>query len=306
MITTLTGENSYNLSIALRHLIDDFVTSYSDLSVERLDGDEVDLGTIKQALNRVGLLSPHQLVVLRTPSKNKQFLEMHAMLLSALAITTDLVIVEPKLDKRLSYYKYLKQSTNFQEFPELDQHALALWLRETASDQKGSLSLVDARHLIERVGAKQQLLAQELNKLLLYDRNISHQTIDLLTELMPQSSIFELLEAAFSGENSQTLNLYAQQRQLKVEPQQIIAMITWQLHVLSIIKSAGDRSIDQVAQEAGINPYVLRKSNIIARKLSLAELKKRVSELVNIDQRIKRSLVDADEALQHYLLSFDG
>jgi len=304
VITTLTGENSYAWGEVLSQLIDDFVANYSALSVERLDGEEVDLASIQQALTRIAFLSTHQLLILRTPSKNKQFLELYESLLSTIADVTDVIIVEPKLDKRLSYYKYLKQKTDFREFPQLDQHALAHWLTKTAQDQKGSLNLSDARYLLERVGTNQQLLINELNKLLLYDRQINRQTIDLLTEPIPQSSIFELLEAAFNGKNSQTLHLYSQQRLLKVEPQQIIAMIAWQLHVLSVIKAAKDRGSDQIAQEAGISPYVLRKSYVITHKLNLAELKKRVSDLMTIDQRIKRSLIDPDEALQHYLLRF--
>jgi DNA polymerase III delta subunit len=167
----------------------------------------------------------------------------------------------------------------------------------------GSLNLSDARYLVERVGANQQMLFNELEKLLLHDPKITRQTIDLLTDANPQSTIFQLLEAAFAGHTKRALSLYAQQRAQKVEPAQIIAMLTWQLHVLAIIKTAADRPTDVIAREAKINPYVLNKSQTIARDLTLSHLKKLIADLLRIDTRTKRTNIDPDEALQHYLLT---
>jgi DNA polymerase-3 subunit delta len=146
------------------------------------------------------------------------------------------------------------------------------------------------------------LVANELEKLLLYDAHITRQNIELLTEATPQSTIFELLEAAFAGNTKRTMQLYQEQRILKVEPPQIVAMLAWQLHVLSLIKAARERSADAIAAEAKISPYVVKRSQAIARKLTLAELKTLVSDLLNIDVRSKSSALDADEALQNYLL----
>jgi DNA polymerase III delta subunit len=137
----------------------------------------------------------------------------------------------------------------------------------------------------------------------LYDPKITRQTIDLLTEPTPQSTIFQLLEAAFAGNSRRAMQLYAEQRALKVEPSQIVAMLAWQLHVLAIIKTAGERGVDTIANEAKLNPFVVRKSQSIARNLSLARLKKLVSELLKIDVASKRTSIDPDEALQHYLLA---
>lgn len=303
MITTYTGENSFALGKALRELINNFITEHGDLTLERLDGEETDFADIQQALTNLPFLATKQLVILRAPGKNKRFVEQFEQLLSTVPETTDVIIVEPKLDKRLNYYKFLKKQTNFREFQALDQGGLAQWLTVVAKARHGSLSHADARYLVERVGISQQLVAHELDKLLLYDPQITRQTIDLLTDPVPQSTVFELLEAAFSGRSRETLDLYAQQRALKVEPQQIIALLTWQLHVVSVIKTAGDRTIDQIAQEASMSPYVVRKSQTIATRLSLAKLRSLVAKLAIIDRRLKRTSLDADEVLQHYLLN---
>lgn len=302
MITTLTGGNSFGLQAKLRELVSAFVAQNGDLALERIDGQETELVKITEAINGLPFLSAKKLVVLREGGANKQFAESAEQILSDLPESTNVILVEPKLDKRLTYYKFLKKHTDFLEFNALDVNGLVRYLTDTAKEQGGSLTPADARYLVERVGANQQLLSNELDKLLLYDKQISRQAIEIMTEPTPQSTVFQLLEAAFAGQTKKALSLYAEQRALKVEPQQIIAMLAWQLHVLAVIKTAGDRQTGQIASEAKINPYVLGKSQGIARDLSLQEIKRLVSDLLEIDAASKSTNLDTDDALQLYLI----
>lgn len=303
MIITLTGENTFGLQAELNKLVAAFVAEHGDLALERLDGEEAELNRIREALTSLPFLASRKLVVLRRPGAGKQFAEEAATLLAGVPETTDIIIVEPKLDKRLSYYKFLKKSTDFREYPPLDIGGLAHWLNTLAKEQGGTLSSGDARYLVERVGTNQQLLANELEKLLIFNPVITRSSIDTMTEATPQSSIFTLLEAAFAGRQHEALALYRDQRAQKVEPPQIIAMLAWQLHVLALIKTANERSADAIAAEAKLSPFVVRKSQSIARKVSLGRLKTLVADLLTIDARSKRQSLDIDEALQNYLLN---
>lgn len=303
MVVTLNGENYFGLKAELDSLIADFLAENDELGLERVDGQEASLEKINEAVSSLPFLASKKLVVLRQPGANKQFAEAVEQILGGVPETTDVILVEPKLDKRLSYYKFLKKKTDFREFPELDPNGLARWLSDTAKQRGGELNITDARYLVERVGANQQLLSNDLEKLLLYAPKITRQSIDELTDPAPQSTIFQLLEAAFAGNTKRVLSLYAEQRALKVEPPQIVAMLAWQLHVIAILKAAGGRNIDEVAREAKINPFVLRKSQGITRQLSVSDLRALVTDLLDIDVRSKSTNLDIDEALQHYLLS---
>lgn len=299
MIRTLTGANSSALTTAVQQYQAAFVAEYTDMGLERVDGQEVDVQRIHEALTSLPFLASRKLVVLRAPSGNKQFLEKYEALLEGVPDTTDVILYEPKLDKRLAYYKYLKKHTEFTEFAALDANGLARWLVDAS---EGSLSSTDARYLVERVGTDQQLLSNELEKLRLHSPKITRHTIDLLTDQTPQSTIFELLDAAFRGNHRRAAALYAEQRALKVEPQQILAMLAWQLHVLAIIKTAGNRSAEGIAKDAKLSPYVVKKSQGVAHNLSMREVTGLVSDLLSIDMQSKRTMLDLDDALQHFLL----
>jgi DNA polymerase-3 subunit delta len=316
VITILTGTNNYLLRAELKRQVEAFVAEHTDMALERLDGDEATFERIQESLQSLPFLASRKLVVLQAPGSNKQFAEKAADLLKELPETTDLIIVEPKLDKRLAYYKLLKKQKGFTEFGELDEMGLARWLVAEARQKDAQLGLADAKYLVERVGSNQQVLAGELEKLSLYVQSpgpggtarggggdISRTDINNLTVAAPQSTIFQLLEAAFAGNTRRALELYGEQRALKVEPQQIIAMLSWQLHILALVKAAGNNTpSDTIARDAKISPYVVKKTAGIARGLTIARTRQLIGDLVTIDERLKRESLDADDVLLEYLV----
>ena len=303
MITILTGENSFMLQQELRRIVGDFVAEHTDMALEQFDGEEAEFDRMRESLQSLPFLASRKMVVMRAPSANKQFAEAAESLLSELPETTDVVIVEPKLDKRTAYFKLLKKQKDFKEYSELDTPQLGRWLSSQAKEQGGSLPIGDATYLVDRVGANQQLLSNEIHKLMNYDRTVTRQVIDLLTDKTPQSTIFELLDAALSGQHKRALELYQEQRAMKVEPQQILALLGWQLHVLALVKTAGERDPAEIAREAKLNPFVVRKSQGVVRRMSLAELKTLIHEVFLLDIRLKSESIDADEALQNLILA---
>lgn len=273
------------------------------MALEQVDGEEAAFDRIREALQSLPFLASKKLVVLRNPGANKQFLEAAEDLIKELPETTDLIIVEPKLDKRTVYYKLLKGEKGFIEFKQLDGSGLSRWLVQTAKERGGELKQTDAAYLVERVGANQQLLDNELQKLLLYKPVITREAIDALTDKTPQSTIFELLDAALAGDSRRALQLYQEQRAMRVDPQQIMALLGWQLHVLALVKTAGERDTGQIAREARLSPYTVGKAQKITRHMTLPQLKKLINDTLKLDIRLKSENIDADEALQNLILT---
>jgi len=302
MVTTLTGTNTFMLKNELRMRVQAFMAEYGDIAIERCDGEEATTDQMRAALQSMPFLSPRKLVVLREPSAQKTFAEAIADILKDIPETTDVVIYEPKLDKRSVYYKTLKKDTTYVECNDLDGPALSSWTVALVTSWSGKLTMSDAHLLIDRVGSSQEGLQHELEKLFAYNQHITKENIVLLTEETPQSTVFALLEAAFAGKTDRTFVLYKEQRALKVEPQAIIALLAWQLHALAVVKAGEGRSVDEIAREAKLNPFVVRKTQGLAKRLPLATLKQLVSDLLELDMQLKRSSIDADEALQLYLL----
>ena len=166
----------------------------------------------------------------------------------------------------------------------------------------GSLSASDARLLVDRIGTNQLILMHELDKLLAYNVHITRASIELLTDRTPQSSVFELLDAAFSDNIKRTMQLYNEQRSMREEPQKIMAMLIWQLHILAIVKAGGNRSAEIIAKDSGLNPYTVRKSQNLAQRITATKLKQMIRDLRTFDVRLKSESLNADEVVRYYFL----
>lgn len=287
----------------LGELTSKFTAEHGELALERIEAEKADVQSIVDAVQSLPFLAARKMVVVSGLSANKADMEMIEQIISSVGETTDLIIVEPAPDKRTSYFKVLKKQTQLEEYAQLDLHLLVEWLAEEAKNGGGELSIADANFLVERLSANQQMLAMELEKLLTYEPKITRANIELLTEPAPQSKVFELLDAAFGGNKKRAQKLYDEQRAQKVEPQEILAMIGWQLRLLALAKLGKGRTASQIAKDAGLNPYPVTKAMYLASKMDEAKLKTLVDEAFKLDWRAKSTALDLDEALKTYIIS---
>jgi DNA polymerase III subunit delta len=301
MVITLSGSNLFALRRRLNELVNSFVKEHGDLALERIDATEVDVQLILDALQNLPFLATKKMVVVRGLSQNKQAAEKIEQIISAAGEDTALILYEPVIDKRTAFYKTLKSKTLAEEFNEMDAHGLAKWLVDEAISRGGELTLADANYLVDRAGTDQAMVSNELDKLIIYNPKITRENIDLLTDPLPQSKVFELLDAAFSGRKRRALELYEEQRAQKIEPQAILAMIAWQLQLLALTKYADGKSTATIAKDVGMNPYPISKAANLAHKLDEEKFNKMVNFAYEIDLKSKTTALDLDEALKTYI-----
>lgn len=303
MVVVLTGSNSFALKAELKKLIDDFEARHGEFGVERIDAAETELGRLIETVSSLPFLASRRLIILSDPSKNKLLGENIEQFLDAVSDTTDLIIIEAKFDKRLSLYKTLKKQTDLKEFNELDERAMSAWLASEAKERGGQISLADANYLLQRSGLNQMSLSNELDKLLAYEPEVTRQSIDLLIEPLPQGSVFDLLDAAFAGRRAKAMKLYEDQRRQQVEPQAIMGMIAWQLHVLAVVKFNDKGGPEAIASRSKLNPFVVRKTLGLSKNMTAQQVRNLIKRALELDIRLKSEQIDADDAVQHFLLT---
>ncbi len=299
---TLTGVNAYLVDKDLASLKAKLGPE-SDLGTTRIIGLETSLEDVTLELNSYSLFSKLRLIIIYGGSKIKGFDEYIQSSDFDLPASTILVLVEPSLDKRKGYFKFLQKNTDFRQFNKLSQLELVKWISSYVIKNDGDISTSDAGYLVERLGDDQLLLAQELDKLILYSKNINRKSIDELTEQSPSSTIFELLDAAFSLNPKKALRIYNEQRLLKVEPEQILAMLSWQLNTLAIYLSSKKLTSSQILSKSGLSPYTINRARQVATNLTLSNLKSFVRELATLDLASKTVNLDLDEGLKNFIAS---
>jgi len=302
-ITTLTGSNRFALREALKKIVEDFTSEFDAYGVERFEADNTEFPKIMDSIASQPFLTEKKLVIIEDPGANTDVKDKIEQILDSTSESTILVFFEPKIDKRGSLYKTLKKRTDFKEFNDLDEQQLASWVADTAKERGGSIQPTDARLLVQRTGLGQAGLSNEIDKLLSYNPNITKDSILLLTEASPQGTVFDLMDAVFRGDLKKVMSLYESQREQQVEPQAIMGMLAWQVHTMAVVGAQQSQDVNAIAQATGINPFVVRKTLSLTNKHSLKEIKDLVHKTLELDIRLKSESIDADEALQEYLIS---
>jgi DNA polymerase-3 subunit delta len=303
MIITITGDNHYQVRAEARAIISGFITEHGSFSVERFAAAEAETEHILSAISGGSLLSPRKLVVIEDFETSKELVDKTEQLVAETPDTTTVLIIINKLDKRTTYGKLLKKASDFREYTTLSPQETTAWIVQTAQEKGGQIDRPTAQYLMEYVGTSGELLANELDKLILLDPHITRATIDQLSERQPSSTVFELLDAGFNGHQKRALQLYDEQRRQQMEPTGIIGMIGWQLHTLALLKTAKDKAPADIAKDAGIHPFVVQKSVKLAQRMSLTKLKQLVHHAVVLEEQLKNRTMNADDAVKHYILS---
>lgn len=291
MIITLTGENTYAATQAERQVASAFVAKHGANGIERIDAEELDAARLPDLFQGATLFASVRLVVLKNISANKQIQEPLTEILGNAASDTTVVIADPHLDKRTKLYKFLKANTNFQEFAPLDEHKLVAWVQKRVAEANANISKPDAQYLVQRTGHDQWRLHHEIDKLVSYQSDLNRHVIDSLVEPSPEGNAFELLDAALAGQSQKVTNIVAA---LKTEedPYKLFGLLASQVHALAVVAAAGGKSPDIIAKEAGLHPFVVRKTQPIARRMGLQQVQKIAQYVADCDWHLKSTGAD--------------
>ena len=293
MIYTLTGSNTFALSTRLTAL--EQAARDSGAGIEKIDASTLDSPLdIVTVVSSVSLFEPQKLIIIRSLHSIAEHIEQ---VIERTHENNTVVFVEPGLDKRSKLHKYLKETTDYSEFSDVQGPQLRTWLTDYCNELGAQIDTAAVNELIARVGEDQQAIAQELQVLALSSETITKDLVDEYVEARPQSKIFDLLDAAFSGAVSRVEKLYAEQRAQGEEPQKIMGMITWQLNQLFKAHAAGSQA---ELITAGVSSYSASKVLRLAQSIDAQKTQRAIDMLVEVDSHIK-SGADADTALLSYL-----
>ena len=301
-IVVLTGKNSYIISQTLEQLTRDFVAKQKPAEVLRLDGNEIEFDTLNRALFEQGLFSTKVLVILRQLASNKVLQQKLETVFTSIPEDVHLVIIDQKLDKRTQFYKKLKAVANVKDYPELDEQALALWIQAEFTQKGGEIAAAEARFLVSRAGTDQWQLSHEIDKLINENQPVQKADIERVVDQQMSESIFSLLDLAFSKKQDQAMRTYRNLILQRIDPYYILSMIAWQLHILLVVAHSGGASVDQIANQAKLSPFVVKKAQAVMRLTNKAELEQMSSFVVDADFQAKTGAASDVEALVEYLL----
>lgn len=221
------------------------------------------------------------------------------------------VVHADKLDERRKLVKQLKAQDALLHFDELEGKDLYRWIGKRAKDQNRTITEDAAELLVLRAGSNLHRVAQEVDKLCLYAGDggtIAKPDVELLTAASTEEDVFALVDAIATLQSGRALALYRELLLRREEPIKIAALLARQFRIFLQIKelSAQRFSPQQMAGQLGLHPYVVKLSLDKAGRFDVRTLGRLLSELADLDYRMKTGQIDKVLGLELFLISLSG
>ncbi len=288
MIRLLCGENDFELTRRVAQLKREF-----DGAPERYDGAELNGEQLADIFAGQTLFSMKRMVIIDMPSACSELWQNIETWLGRVSSDTELVLIEPKPDKRTAAYKWLKKNVTVEEFIPMNEREtdkVLAWIDAYASARKLSLTSAQARRLVRRGGVNQWELAQAIDKLVLAGE-VSDEWIDNVIEQSPTESVFALFETALNGDTKRIAEIIADLRRTE-DPYRVFGLVNSQvIQLVVLVYGSGD--VARVAADTGAkSSYPLQKLAPYAKRLSQGDAYELMNIFAQADLRLKSS--DAD------------
>ena len=219
-----------------------------------------------------------------------------------------LLLIAESVHRGRKFYKALVKNGEVMEFCAPKQQEWPAWVQGELKTREKSMDTQVVPQFIEWTGHHTGVLAQELDKLIVYMGERKKITLEDIKAITPQSietSVFNLLDAVASRSPAKALQ--ALREVLRKEPAlKVLAMLVRQVRLLlgcdALRKRGG--SVSEAPSALGISPYEAQKIWHQSVRLSTEQLSKALSECLNTDLALKTGGGDAGLLLEIMIIKF--
>ncbi|MEM6997583.1 MAG: DNA polymerase III subunit delta [Patescibacteria group bacterium] len=295
-LTILSGE-VHQIDQELDQRLKEFTSANPDpLAVERCDLEEIGVDELVSRISTIPMFSGTRLVIIRGLEHATSLVDRLETIASAVPTSTSVLMIAPALKKNDPLLKSKAEGVEVIYFQAQSAETLVEMLIKRADSLNTKIARSDAIYLLERVGDNPLRLRSEIDKLSVHG-SITHQLIDELVDQSSTSKVFDLLDAALSGDQQRALKIYEEQRDQRTDPAQVMSLIIWQLQVLSLAVCSGDTPA-VLSSRSGISEYPIKKVISFRGRISKQRVSLLLGEAMTADHRIRVERKDADEAMR--------
>lgn len=304
MIIFLYGSDTYRSREELRKIIQESKKTNPDwFDFVRIDAGDKEMEVFKelrQTTDTASMFSQKKLVVIENIfSANKDIREEVLEFLKSKALEKDkdleIIFWDDETDAREEFFRYLKTKAECREFKPLQGVQLKSWIKKYIAEAGGAIESQALDKLTEWIGGDLWRMANEINKLLNYNKNIKLENVELLVSPEIDLNIFKMVDAIGYKDKVMAIKLFSQHIESGADEYYLLSMFIYQFRNLIKIKTA--KSIKSL----GMKPFVEHKSIQQARNFSFEELKKIYCQLMTIDLEAKIGKTEIRAALELFL-----
>lgn len=219
-----------------------------------------------------------------------------------------LVLIAAKIDARRKSWTEIKKAVYAVNCPVLEERNVSEYVASAAASRNLKFDTFAADALANCIGPNRALIERALEKLELVisqDQLITPEIIEEHVIDTRERSIFELTKAITKRNIPLALEALRALLYQKQEPVVINGMLARHARMMLQVKLGKQQKLsdNDIAQQAGINPYAMREYLEAANHYSMAELYKFHADVFETDRSLKSKPVPSPIVLSQLLLT---
>ena len=204
--------------------------------------------------------------------------------------TAVVILWEEGKPKDKNFQKVLElKHCSCQEFAKLLGDNLTKWVQSEVKEAGGTIQASTAHFLVGEVGDDLYQLKQEIEKLISFNKDITSDAIKMLVKANLFSNVFDMVDAFGLRNSSRALKEMHKLLDSGESEMYVLSMIVRQFRNIIMIKDLKSKglSLDEIAKDLKIHPFVVKKTLSQASCFSFSELKVIYTNLLEAEVKIK-------------------
>lgn len=288
----LFGEEAYLKKQYKDKLKNAMVSPDDNMNYAYYEGKGIPVNEVIDLAETLPFFAERRLIILEDTGFFKSASTELADYLKEMPETTAMIFVETEVDKRGKLYKAVQAKGRAVELGRQDENTLIRWVASNVRQEKKNISENTVRFFLAKVGTDMENIQKELEKLFCYTMEkdcITTEDVEAICTTQITNQIFDMVNAVAEKKQRKALEFYNDLLALKEPPMKILVLLTRQFKQLLEVKTMDRQGYGrkEIADKAGINPFVVGKYQVQAKAFSEKELRQIMEDSVETDEAIK-------------------
>lgn len=305
----LFGEEDYLKKQYRNRLTKAMLPDGDTMNYAYYEGKGIPVAEIIDLAETMPFFAERRLIVIENSNFFKNATPELADYIKGMPETACFLFVESEVDKRGKLYKAVKDKGRIVELGRQDEKTLVMWLAGQMKREGKKVQESTLRYLLSKTGTDMENLEKELEKLFCYtvDREqVFAEDVDAICTEQITNKIFEMVEAVASKQQKKALDYYYDLLALKEPPMRILYLLTRQFKLLLEVQALVKRGYGkkQVAETAGIHPFVAGKYMEQCRNFKREELRAIMEEAAELEESVKTGRLNDTMSVEIFIVKY--
>ena len=305
----LCGEEAYLRNQYKKRLKDAMTDEGDTMNYSYYEGKDVNPRAVIDMAETLPFFAERRVLMIENSGFFKNRCDELADYVSSIPESTCLIFVETEIDKRSRLYKEVKKYGRVVEFGIQKEDTLVKWILGMLKKEGKSITKETLQLFLTKTGSDMQTIKNELDKQISFTEGkevITSEDVEQVCVAQTTNKIFDMINAIAEGNHKKALELYEDLLSLKEPPMRILFLIARQFHQLYQLKLLAKESVasSEIAKQAGIMPFAMKKYQAQAKSFSEEELRQAVEECVDAEEAVKTGAMNDRLSVELIILKY--